>query len=1414
MTVKLSSLRVTAEMDVASYVAGAAQKESADKRMVESSKAVGQALAAQDAQAAKLGIGVASLSRSFIDGYAPAAKFETAIRALGSAIDKGLDLGRASATYAGIVTKFNQTADAAALARQNFVSLVPVVSAVNRQFEEMAVAQQRVAQARAEIARREAVGGALGRDINSRMGIGQGSSYTTDRLAVLERESARQFKAEVDAAIATRDAAAARSVANYRKIEDQLGRAGVGRQTGGYDPSRLAVLEAEATRQQQAEVRAEIARREAIGGALGRNINQRMGIGQGTLSASASGAVFEESFAKQAAADKAEFDRLMKAEQAKADRRKAEMEQRAEFLKQSLLPMDAEKDRNTQNLADINKLEKERVITIAQARDMRAAEALRTEQARKSIEGMFIHQSKYANATGLARNEVVNLSRQLQDVAVTLQAGQPLSTILLQQGTQIADIFASSNATMKGFFQQATSGVARFAMSLTGMATGLLAVGAAATYVGTAYGNSQREVERLVNGLGRGSGATVGNINSIAESVSAQQRISTSSARDIASQYAGTGRIGGGNIEALTRITRDYAAQTGVDLKVGADELAKAFSGDVVKGAEALNEKLGFLDNRTREYIRTLQEQGNRQGAIRATIDAMQPTIQSAAERVSVFAKAWERLKAAASNGVDAVGRAVAGQTTAEERLAQLTQQRIKAEAGGSRIFRDPVRLAEISKETAEIQEQIRFNSILQRQTQKAAEERRASMEAGTIIRDISKDEERIKDLRAELEKLNKVRGEGGQGAVGDQTGQNRAYDALQQAVKTALLNTEKLRKEGDLVVQGTMARTLEEQKAVAAQRVSIELEGQRLTSLERELILRRNLLEIQAQAAREARDANKSATDAAALAGLRPFEAAMLRNRQEVRDLRTRTESSQPAGGATIGPQSGFTRFGPFAVTNEGAAASTARGLQGLNADFAAKLQAFMEAVGGLSITSGKRTFDQQARLYAEKPHLAAPPGRSNHEFGLAADLAFATPEARARAHAMAADYGLTFPMKDRARNPEPWHVEPIGARAMRTGGGGLSAGNIANDNIRATNQSTLALKDEATAREFVQARIREQEDALKNQNEQLKLQEQNFQKSTYEVSRAAKEQELLQSFFQQGVPLTAALRAEVAQLAEVYGKTSANAAALANMQGAIKDRQMLFLSDTDRGIAGKIGYENLKSDAADYMRLTSAIQQSSEMASGFLNDIASAASRGKLGIDTLRNAALKLGDQIVSMMLNNAVRQFMGGMFGGAGGGGGGFGNFFSNLLGLGGGGFAPGATTGTGGLYANGGVFGAGTLSAFSNTVVSSPTVFPFAKGIGLMGEAGPEAIMPLKRGPGGSLGVQMHGAGGAAIIAPQVNMVVNNQTGAQVKQSTQPDGTIIVDILNGHLGQAVADSSSSRGPLSGMVDPRVSAAKRVG
>lgn len=75
-----------------------------------------------------------------------------------------------------------------------------------------------------------------------------------------------------------------------------------------------------------------------------------------------------------------------------------------------------------------------------------------------------------------------------------------------------------------------------------------------------------------------------------------------------------------------------------------------------------------------------------------------------------------------------------------------------------------------------------------------------------------------------------------------------------------------------------------------------------------------------------------------------------------------------------------------------------------------------------------------------------------------------------------------------------------------------------------------------------------------------------------------------------------------------------------------------------------------------------------------------------------------------------------------------------------------------------FENGGAFSSGRVTAFAKGgVISGPTTFPMRGGLGLMGEAGPEAIMPLTRGADGKLGVQAQGGGGRP-----VQVVMNIQT----------------------------------------------------
>ncbi|CAH1669550.1 MULTISPECIES: phage tail tape measure protein [unclassified Chelatococcus] len=73
----------------------------------------------------------------------------------------------------------------------------------------------------------------------------------------------------------------------------------------------------------------------------------------------------------------------------------------------------------------------------------------------------------------------------------------------------------------------------------------------------------------------------------------------------------------------------------------------------------------------------------------------------------------------------------------------------------------------------------------------------------------------------------------------------------------------------------------------------------------------------------------------------------------------------------------------------------------------------------------------------------------------------------------------------------------------------------------------------------------------------------------------------------------------------------------------------------------------------------------------------------------------------------------------------------------------------------LNAKGNAFSQGRVQPFADGgVVATPTYFPMQRGVGLMGESGPEAILPLARGPDGRLGVAASGGGTATSIVVNI------------------------------------------------------------
>lgn len=112
------------------------------------------------------------------------------------------------------------------------------------------------------------------------------------------------------------------------------------------------------------------------------------------------------------------------------------------------------------------------------------------------------------------------------------------------------------------------------------------------------------------------------------------------------------------------------------------------------------------------------------------------------------------------------------------------------------------------------------------------------------------------------------------------------------------------------------------------------------------------------------------------------------------------------------------------------------------------------------------------------------------------------------------------------------------------------------------------------------------------------------------------------------------------------------------------------------------------------------------------------------------------------------------------------------------------------------ANGNVFvNSPSLSAYSGGVYDTPKFFQFASGAGVFAEAGPEAIMPLKRGPDGKLGVSSDGSG-------NVTVNVYNESGSTARTERRSDGRggSVIDVFIEQVKGAIAgDIASGNGAV---------------
>lgn len=302
----------------------------------------------------------------------------------------------------------------------------------------------------------------------------------------------------------------------------------------------------------------------------------------------------------------------------------------------------------------------------------------------------------------------------------------------------------------------------------------------------------------------------------------------------------------------------------------------------------------------------------------------------------------------------------------------------------------------------------------------------------------------------------------------------------------------------------------------------------------------------------------------------------------------------------------------------------------------------------------------------------------------------------------------------------------------------------------------------------------------------EELELQERSAGRTTQQVTKLKTEHDLLRAAMKAGREITPELRQEVDLLSDSYARMTERVSRAKLIGDLHFERDQLGRDQTEQTVASRLRGAGLPvdlgGDDAALVRATENMKMAKDVASdfgsSFSRDVVGQIRNGTNAWQAFGNAGLsalqRLQDRILDMTMNKAVSAVFGSLFQTQG----------SN-------GLATDAVNNGSGIYtgpawqagftrnANGNAFYSGNIIPFARGgVVDRPTIFPMANGAGLMGEAGPEAVMPLRRGSDGRLGVSTHGGSQAAPVLQQ-RVIIHNY-GADVQQRRNEDGDLEIAV----------------------------------
>lgn len=884
----------------------------------------------------------------------------------------------------------------------------------------------------------------------------------------------------------------------------------------------------------------------------------------------------------------------------------------------------------------------------------------------------------HAQAVGLQRHQITNLSFQLNDMATMLASGSSPFQIMATQGGQVFQILQQGPQGLGGSVRQLGSMLlglvtpARLAMGAVG------AIGLTGFAAWNSWDNKIKDVQRSLNQLGRGTGLTTQSLTGIADRAASGGSLNTTQALAGASGFAGAS-IFGDVIERLLPLSRQFAGATGLSITESQKELSAI--GNPVQALGELSRRFGPFGFEVEQNVRRLQSLGRLQEAQMAVTEALTKRLSDATDTTGFFARSWEKVTSLGDRLWTALGRAGAAATpeqtisSLEDERRLLSEQRVLGQRFAP--HRDP-RLA--NPNAARIAE---IDAELERQRAAVAErERKAAADAAEA--------QRIRDEAIAR--------------------QNRS-----------------IAEDGQLGARGVLARSASERLAIEQERILKEARYDAAKAATAAADAEKARTMALAEANRALRDYARNSRDEAFMGGaMTDVERFRRQTQLEQRDLRERTDilrgASAPATEAAAQMASGFnavfgakiaelmTSFPDLRMTSGVRTEAEQRTLRAIYGTNGAAAPGNSRHEAGLAADFSGRNLpaDQRAAVIAAAESMGLKVIASNH-----GAMHIEGPKEWAGRGA------TPVPLTVRPASDAPGPVDQPRTSAYIT--------NLTNKLFHDTRVAAEAAQRQldATADTFGKStyEIARQNEAVRLENDLRRAGVTDMAAYADQVRQLAEAEGRLAQRREQ---VAEAQRRQIAAMDEVRSSTAdligSPLKAIARGESGSEALRQVGLRMGDKMIdAGSRGISEVF------------FGKMGKPGGGLFGDLLG----GLMGSGmTTASMTVQAGTVIVGSPMDlpgaSGGGGILGSLFKGVFGGGGGVGDPTPAAMGV---------PTVFGGLYANGAAFRGGNVVAFANGgVVSGPTPFPMSGGrTGVMGEKDDEGIMPLKRDRAGRLGV---------------------------------------------------------------------------